>query len=81
MARIYDVVCPRCGEIHHWCKYDPPLEKCEFCGYELSCEDEDGEPVWKDDVYVFGVWSSSVEIGEVSKSLREEYLADMSKQS
>jgi uncharacterized protein (DUF983 family) len=60
MASIYDVVCPRCGEILHWCKYDRPLEKCDFCNYDLSYEAEDGELHWKDDVLVFGVWSTSL---------------------
>ncbi len=35
MARFYDVVCLNCGEIYLWCKYDPPIRRCEFCGRRL----------------------------------------------
>jgi hypothetical protein len=73
MARIYDVVCPRCGEIHQWCKHDPPIEKCEFCGYELSRKEKDGELVWKNDVHIFCIWSTTLEVEELSKRLRKEY--------
>jgi len=40
LARIYDVVCPRCGEVMEWCKYDPPIEKCTFCGYRMARREE-----------------------------------------
>ena len=76
MTKIYDVVCPRCGEIHQWWKYDPPLERCVFCGYKLSCEGDDGTPLWKDDAHVFGVWSTSIRIREVSKMIRKQRLTE-----
>lgn len=46
MARIYDAVCPYCGEILPWCKYDPPIERCDFCGARLSRRGK-----WVEDVF------------------------------
>ena len=76
MARIYDVVCPRCGEVTRWCKYDPPIEKCDLCGCKLSRRDSRGEQYWKDDVIIFDVGSTSLEVREESKKRRIEFFSD-----
>ena len=67
MARIYDVVCPRCGEIISWCKYDPPasVSPCPTCGFELV--DKSGE--FKPDVVVFGVGATGRDVEEYSKAV------------
>lgn len=72
MASFYDVVCPHCGRIYKWCKYDLPIDKCENCGNKLAHE-EDGELVWKEDVLVFGVWSNSAQVREVSERIRRKF--------
>ena len=76
MSRIYDVVCPRCGEIMQWCKYDPPIEKCTFCGYRMARRDRRGELHWKDDVLVFGVGSTSLEVREESERRRRQFFEE-----
>ena len=65
MARFYDVVCLKCGEVYEWCKYDPPFERCDFCGCRLS----DGD-WWNENAKVFGVWSGSDDVYEVAKAAR-----------
>ena len=67
MARFYDVVCPRCGEIISWCKYDSPasVSPCSTCGFELV--DRSGE--FKPDVVVFGVGATGRDIEEYSKAV------------
>ena len=67
MARIYDVVCPRCGEIISWCKYDPPASAspCPTCGFELV--DKSGE--FNPDVVVFGVGATSSQVEEHSRAV------------
>ena len=69
MARIYDVVCPHCGEIFQWCKYDPPLERCDNCGARLAHR-EHGELVWDADVYIFGVWCTGEDAKRVSEEIK-----------
>ena len=76
MARIYDVVCPRCGEIMEWCKYDPPIEKCTFCGYKTAYWDRRGELHWKDDALVFGVGSTSLEVREEAERQRRRFFEE-----
>ena len=76
MARIYDVVCPRCGEVMMWCKYDSPIEKCAFCGYKMACRDRRGELYWKDEVSVFGVGSTSLEVREEAKRRRKRFFEE-----
>jgi len=73
LARIYDVVCPRCGEVMEWCKYDPPIEKCVFCGYKMSRRNRSGELYWKDDVVIFGVGSTGIDVREESRRRRLEF--------
>ncbi|RLI43908.1 hypothetical protein DRO64_04920 [Candidatus Bathyarchaeota archaeon] len=68
MARIYDVVCPRCGEIMQWCKYDSPFDRCGFCNYKLSW----GE-CWKDDVCIFGVGATNLDVWSVANSIRRGF--------
>jgi len=68
LARIYDVVCPRCGEVYWWCKYDPPFDRCGFCNYKLSW----GE-YWKDDVHVFGVRATNLDVWSVANSIRRDF--------
>jgi len=72
LASFYDVVCPRCGEIHRWCKYDPPIDECENCGNKLAHK-EDGELVWNDDVLIFGVWSTNIEVKEASERIKRKF--------
>jgi uncharacterized protein (DUF983 family) len=74
MARIYDVVCPHCGEFHQWCKYDPPIDKCDNCGAKLAHE-EHGELVWDSDVLIFGVWSTGDDVKAASERIRREFEA------
>ena len=71
MARIYDVVCRNCGETYEWCKYDPPFEKCDFCGCRLS----KGE-WWNENAGVFGVWSSSDDVYEAAKKARTRFFEE-----
>jgi hypothetical protein len=71
MARIYPVVCLNCGEIFEWCKYDPPFERCDFCGCRLS----DGD-WWNENARVFGVWSSSGAVYEVAKTARTRFFEE-----
>jgi hypothetical protein len=71
MARIYDVVCLNCGETYEWCKYDPPFEKCDFCGCRLS----DGD-WWNENARVFGVWSSSGDVYEAAKTARTRFFEE-----
>jgi uncharacterized protein (DUF983 family) len=78
MARIYDVVCPHCGEVYQWCKYDPPIEKCDNCGAKLAHE-EHGELVWDADVHIFGVWSTSEDVKVASERIRREFEAEQKK--
>jgi len=73
LARIYDVVCPRCGEVMEWCKYDPPIEKCTLCGYRMARRDRKGELHWKDDVVVFGIGSTSSDVREESLRRRLQF--------
>lgn len=35
MARIYDVVCLKCGHQWEWCKYDAPDTHCPGCGRKV----------------------------------------------
>jgi len=72
MARIYDVVCLNCGEIFEWCKYDPPFDRCGFCGCRLS----DGD-WWNENAKVFGVWSGN--IYEVAKTARIRFFEERPK--
>jgi len=65
MTQFYEVVCLNCGEIYEWCKCDPPLEKCDFCGCRLS----DGER-WSEDARVFGEWPSGLYTLEAAKMAR-----------
>ena len=76
MARMYDVMCPRCGEVMMWCKYDSPIEECELCGYKMSRRGRRGELYWKDDVVVFGVGSLSLDVSEESKRRRIEFFKE-----
>jgi len=71
MARVYDVVCLNCGETYEWCKYDPPFEKCDFCGCRLS----DGD-WWNENARVFGVWSSSGDVYEAAKTARTRFFEE-----
>jgi len=73
MARIYDVVCPECGAILQWCKYDPPLEECDDCSAKLISDelDDEGNPKWRDDVSIFGVWSTSSQILRKSLEIKK----------
>ncbi len=73
MARIYDVVCLNCGERYWWCKYDPPIEKCEFCGQRLSNGEE-----WNENAKVFGVWSSNEDVEKVAKEARARFFEKVS---
>lgn len=67
MARIYDVVCLKCGEVMEWCKYNPPFDKCDLCGSKLT--DRTGE--WDEGkARVFGVWSSNSDVYATSKRIR-----------
>lgn len=68
MARVYKVVCPVCGEVIPWCKYDPPLavSPCPVCGFKLAVEDGGS---FADGVKVFGVGATSVEVKEHSKAV------------
>ena len=68
MARVYKVVCLNCGEVCEWCKYDPPIEKCGFCGCRLSFKDN-----WTENVEVFGAWSGFSEAREVSETARTNF--------
>lgn len=73
MARIYDVVCLKCGEVKEWCKYDPPFDKCDFCGSRLTDRlgDWDERKVW-----VSGVWSTNRDVEELSDSLRKRFFEE-----
>jgi len=62
MARIYDIVCTKCGEIQAWCKYDDLPYECDGCHDEMKSED------WE----VFGVWSTSDDVRRFSKKVKEE---------
>jgi len=71
VARFYDVVCLRCGEVIDWCKYDPPFKRCPLCNARLT--DRSGD--WAEGrVRVFGVGSGGREICELSRRLRMEFL-------
>jgi len=73
MARVYDVVCLKCGEVMEWCKYDPPFYKCYFCGQKLV--DRSGD--WSEErVRVFGVWSTGEAVHETSKRLRLSFFRE-----
>jgi hypothetical protein len=71
MARIYEVVCLNCGETYEWCKYDPPFEKCDFCGCRLS-----KRGWWNENAGVFGVWSSSDDVYEAAKAARTRFFEE-----
>lgn len=76
MARIYDVVCPNCGEVLQWCKYDAPLDECTYCGSPLSHIDSEGDLVWNEEVEIFGVGSTSEDVEYRSKELRTKFLQE-----
>ena len=66
MAREYDVVCLKCGEITVWCKYDPPPRECPKCKAILS----DGEDWYGHAAKVFGVWSSDGDALDLSQRIK-----------
>ena len=68
MARCYDVVCLECGEILTWYKYDDPMDSCPVCETILS----DGSEWDTDAATVFGPWSTSDEVAELSEKIRNE---------
>lgn len=71
MASIYDVVCLNCGEVYMWCKYDPPIEKCGFCGKRLSRRGK-----WNENAEVFGVWSTNDDVEKVAEAARIWFFED-----
>ena len=78
MARIYDVVCPNCGEVWSWCKYDEPIIECDNCCYVMAQKRRDGNQnytfEWKAEVKVFGVGSCSEDVKEYSKPIKDFYV-------
>lgn len=72
MASIYDVVCLTCGEIHHWCKYYPPIDRCDLCGSKLTKYGD-----WDEEkAVVFGVWSTGENINKTSTEARRRFFED-----
>jgi len=72
MASFYDVVCLTCGEVMSWCKYDPPFERCTFCGTKLT-----RRGYWNQEkVKVFGVWSTSKDVRETSERCRAAFFEE-----
>jgi len=81
MARIYDVVCPNCGEIYQWCKYDEPIFECEKCGFIMAQkQDENSKDFnqnyiyeWKPEVLVFGCGSTSEQVRKASERIKADF--------